>query len=232
MRLSIVIPVYNEKNNIIEVLRRVDAVGLPLEKEVIIVDDGSTDGTRDILKSISQPKYRVIMKNRNEGKGSALKEGFLEATGDIIIIQDADLEYDPNDYIKVIQPIIDGKADAVYGSRFVTSEPRRVLYYWHYLGNRTLTFFSNVLTNFNLSDMETCYKAFNKNTLDSFKHKLRSKKFGIEPEITARIAKAKCRVCEVGISYHGRTYEEGKKIGWKDGVAAVGHIIRFNIFSK
>lgn len=231
-KLSIIIPVFNERDTILEILRRVEAVSLPLEKEIIIVDDYSTDGTRDILKNLNQHKYKVILKEKNEGKGSALKEGFLAATGDAIIIQDADLEYEPNEYKKVLGPILEGRADVVYGSRFVGSEPHRVLYFYHYLGNRSLTLFSNLFTGLNITDMETCYKAFRKEVTDSFKVKLVSKRFGIEPEMTARIAKGRWRIYEVGISYYGRTYKEGKKINWKDGLAAIWHIIKFNLFSK
>ena len=229
-KLSVIIPVYNEKNTILEILKLVEGVDLGLEKEIVIVDDYSMDGTRDILKNLDSQKYKIIFQEKNCGKGAALKRGFLAATGDIVIIQDADLEYDPEDYKKLLKPILSGKADVVYGSRFVGSDSHRVLFFWHYLGNRFLTFFSNIFTNLNLTDMETCYKAFKKGVIDSFKDKLESQKFGIEPELTARISKGKWRIYEVGISYSGRTYEEGKKINWKDGLAAVWHIIKFNIF--
>ncbi|MBI2627844.1 MAG: glycosyltransferase family 2 protein [Candidatus Niyogibacteria bacterium] len=230
MKLSIIIPVYNEKNTVQELIKKVQNVFLPdMEKEIIIVDDGSTDGTRDILKKVSGIKY--IFHDKNLGKGGAIKTGFQRATGDIILIQDADLEYDPNEYGRLIAPIFSGRADVVYGSRFVGNDPHRVLYVWHYLANRFLTILSNILTGFNLSDMETCYKVFRKEVVDSFKEKLKSKKFGIEPELTARIAKGRWRIYEVGISYYGRTYEEGKKINWKDGLAAIWHIIRFNLFN-
>jgi len=230
-KLSIIIPVYNEKDTILEILKRVENVDLPLEKEIIIIDDGSIDGTRDILKKLKN-KYRIILKKKNQGKGSAIKQGFLKAIGDIVIVQDADLEYDPNDYGKIIKPILENKADVVYGSRLLSSDYHRVLYFWHSVGNKFLTLFSNALTDLNLSDMETCYKTFRKEVVDSFKHKLQSNRFGIEPEMTTRIAKGKWRVYEVGISYSGRTYEEGKKINWKDGIAAIWHIIKFNLFSK
>jgi len=230
--LSIIIPVYNEKVTILEILRQIDAVNLELEKEIIIVDDCSNDGTRDILKSLDTNKYKVVFKEKNEGKGKVLKDGFLVATGDVIIVQDADLEYDPQDYKKVLKPILEDRADVVYGSRFVGSSPHRVLYIYHFLANRFLTLLSGILNGLNLTDMETCYKAFSKEVVDSFKEKLVSKRFGIEPEITARIAKGKWRIYEVGISYYGRTYKEGKKINWKDGLAAVWHIIRFNLLSK
>lgn len=229
-KLSVIIPVYNEKDTILEILKLVEAVDLDLEKEIIIVDDYSRDGTRDILKNLDHQKYKIIFQEENRGKGAALKRGFLAATGDIIIVQDADLEYNPEDYKKLLKPILIGKADVVYGSRFVGSDSHRVLFFWHYLGNRFLTFFSNIFTNLNLTDMETCYKAFKKDVVDSFKEKLESRRFGIEPELTARIAREKWRIYEVGISYSGRTYEEGKKINWKDGLAAGWHIIKFNIF--
>ena len=230
-KLSIIIPVYNEKETILEILKRVENIDLSLEKEIIIIDDGSIDGTKDILKKLKN-KYRIIFKEKNQGKGSAIKQGFLKATGDIIIIQDADLEYDPNDYGKIIRPILENKADIVYGSRLLSSDYHRVLYFWHSLGNKFLTLFSNALTDLNLSDMETGYKAFRKEVIDSFKNKLQSNRFGIEPEMTARVAKGKWKIYEVGISYSGRTYEEGKKINWKDGIAAIWHIIKFNLFSK
>jgi len=228
-KLSIIIPAYNEKDTILEILKRVERVELPLKKEIIIIDDCSTDGTRDILKKVDRAKYKVILKDKNEGKGSALKLGFAQTTGEIVIIQDADLEYNPEDYKKLLGPILEGIADVVYGSRLVTSGYHRVLYFWHFLGNKMLTLFSNMLTNLNLTDMETCYKVFRKEVLDSFRDKLQAKRFGIEPELTARIAKGKWRVYEVGITYSGRTYEEGKKINWKDGLAAIWHIIKFNL---
>ena len=230
-KLSVVIPVFNEKNTIKEIVRQVEAVRLPLEKEIIIIDDCSTDGTRDILKGFDKSKYKIIFRERNEGKGAALREGFLEATGDIIIIQDADLEYDPNDYLKIIEPILKGRGDVVYGSRFITGDPKRVLYFWHFLGNAFITKLSNLLSGLTFSDIETGYKAFRKEVVNSFKEKLKSKRFGIEPEITARLAKGRWRVYEIGISYYGRTYEEGKKINWRDGFAAIWHVIKFNIFS-
>ncbi len=229
--LSVVIPVFNEKETIKEIIRQVEAVELPLKKEIIIIDDCSTDGTREILKSFDETKYKIIFREKNEGKGAALRDGFLRATGDIVVIQDADLEYDPQDYLKLLDPILKGRGDVVYGSRFVTSDPKRVLFFWHLLGNTFLTKFSNMLSGLTFSDMETGYKAFRKEVVDSFKDKLRSKRFGIEPELTALVAKGKWRVYEVGISYYGRTYEEGKKINWRDGLAAIWHIIKFNIFS-
>ena len=230
-KLSIIIPVFNEKNTIKEIVRQVEQAELPLEKEIIIIDDCSTDGTREILKDFDQRQYKIIFREKNGGKGAALRDGFLQATGEIVITQDADLEYDPNDYSKMLGPILKGRGDAVYGSRFVTSEPKRVLYFWHLLGNRFLTKLSNFLTGLTFSDMETGYKAFRREVVDSFKHKLKSERFGIEPEITAQVGKGRWRIYEVGISYYGRTYEEGKKINWRDGLAAIWHIIKFNIFS-
>ncbi|MEK7200869.1 MAG: glycosyltransferase family 2 protein [Patescibacteria group bacterium] len=230
MMLSIVIPVYNEKNTILKILKRVEEVDFSLKKEIIIVDDCSTDGSRDILKNLDQSKFKIIFKDKNEGKGSALKDGFLLANGDIIVIQDADLEYDPNDYKKVLEPILKGQADVVYGSRLLSGDAKRVLHIWHFFGNIFLTLLSDLFTGLTFTDMETCYKAFTKDVLDSFKNKLESKRFGIEPELTAKIAKGKWRIYEVGISYYGRTYKEGKKINWRDGLAAIWHIIKFNLF--
>ncbi len=227
-KLSVVIPVYNEKNTILEILKQVEAVDLDLEKEIIIIDDYSTDGTREILKNLNQNKYKIIFQEKNCGKGAALKKGFLAATGDIILTQDADLEYDPKDYQRLLGPILTNRADVVYGSRFLTSEPKRVLYIWHLVGNFFLTGLSNLLTGLTFSDMETGYKAFRKEVVDSFKHQLKSERFGIEPELTAKVARGKWRIYEVGISYYGRIYTEGKKINWKDGLAAIWHIIKFN----
>ncbi|KKR69668.1 MAG: Glycosyltransferase [Candidatus Nomurabacteria bacterium GW2011_GWB1_40_7] len=227
--LSIVIPVFNEKNTISELLNLIDAVELPdIKKELIIIDDCSTDGTREILKNIEH-KHMIIFKEKNEGKGAAVKEGFMKAAGDFIIIQDADLEYSPSEYVNMIKPLIDKKCDVVYGSRFLSGKPHRALYFHHYIGNRCLTILSNIFTNLNLSDMETCYKAFNRPALDKIKNKLTASRFGIEPEITALVAKNNLRIYEVGISYFGRTYQEGKKIGWKDGVAAIWYILKSNL---
>ncbi len=225
--LSIIIPVFNEERTLSEVLKRIDDVLLPVQKEIIIVDDGSTDGTRDILRSLPE-RYTVVFQEHNQGKGAAVTEGLKRATGEVMVIQDADLEYDPKEYPLLLQPILDGKADVVFGSRLVTNQPHRVLFFWHYLGNQFLTFLSNLFTNLNLTDMETCYKMFTKEVVDAIKHKLVSERFGIEPELTARVKHY--RIYEVGISYSGRTYKEGKKIGWKDGVSALWCIVKFNVF--
>ncbi|MBI1956899.1 MAG: glycosyltransferase family 2 protein [Candidatus Niyogibacteria bacterium] len=229
-KLSIIIPSYNEKKTIRELLAKVREVPLAgVDKEIIVIDDGSNDGTRDILKDAEG--IRSIFHEHNLGKGGAVQTGFRYATGDMVIIQDADLEYDPANYPRLIAPILSGHADVVYGSRFVGGEPHRVLYAFHYFANRFLTVLSNIFTGLNLTDMETCYKVFRREVVDGFKEKLVSRRFGIEPELTARVARGKWRVYEVGISYYGRTYEEGKKINWKDGLAAVWHIIRFNCFA-
>ena len=227
MRLSVVIPVYNEKNTIGEVLRRVRMVDLP--KEVIVVDDCSTDGTREFLQGlVPSDDLTIILQPRNAGKGAALRAGFRRVRGDIVIVQDADLEYDPAEYPVLIQPIIAGKADVVFGSRFLGG-PHRVLLFWHSVGNRILTTLSNMMTDLNLTDMETCYKVFRTDVLGRFE--LRENRFGFEPEFTAKIARARCRVYEVPISYSGRDYSEGKKIGWKDGVAALFFIMKYRFFS-
>ena len=228
MKFSVVIPVFNEKNTIEEIIRRVQAVDVGLEKEIIVVDDGSTDGTRELLQNFASSRVRALFHEKNMGKGAALHTGFAQAQGEIVLVQDADLEYDPREYSKLLEPILDGRADAVYGSRFLGG-PHRVLFFWHYVGNRVLTTFSNMLTNLNLTDMETCYKVFKKDILQ--KIRLKSRRFGFEPEITVKLAKLKCRIFEVPISYSGRLYEEGKKIGWKDGVAAIFHIIRYKFFN-
>ncbi|RJQ32452.1 glycosyltransferase family 2 protein [Candidatus Parcubacteria bacterium] len=231
-KLSIIIPAYNEIKTIEELIEKVEAVKLPLLKEIIVVDDCSTDGTAEVLVKLGGKKenLKIILSRKNGGKGSALKSGFFAATGDIIIIQDADLEYDPEEYGILIEPMLLGKADVVYGSRFFTGKAKRVLYFWHISANLFLTFLSNLLTGLTLTDMETGYKAFRREVVDSFKSDIRAKRFGIEPEITAKIAKGKWRIYEVGISYYGRTYTEGKKISWKDGIAAIWHIVRFNLF--
>jgi len=222
-------PVYNEKDTIEKILRHVLEVDIDLKKEIIIVDDCSKDGTRKILEGLNNDKIKVLFHEKNRGKGAALRTGFSKATGDIILIQDADLEYDPREYSKLLQPIFEGHADVVYGSRFLAGS-HRVLFFWHYVGNKILTTLSNILSNLNLSDMETCYKVFKRDLLD--KISLKSNRFGFEPEITIKLAKLKCRIYEVPISYYGRDYSEGKKAGWKDGVAALGHMIRFKFFDK
>jgi len=223
--LSIIIPAYNEANFIGDVIRRVQEA--PYEKEIIIVDDGSVDGTRDILKSLTDPNITVVLKEVNQGKGAALRAGFARAKGDIIIIQDADLEYDPRDYPKLLEPILEGKADVVYGSRFLGG-PHRVLYFWHYIGNMGVTLLSNMFTNLNLTDMETGYKVFKREVLKDIT--IESNRFGFEPEITAKIAKKRFRVFEIPISYYGRSYEEGKKITWRDGIKAFFTIVKYNVF--
>jgi glycosyltransferase involved in cell wall biosynthesis len=224
-KISVVIPVYNEKQWIRELVGRVQAVAIP--KEIVIVDDCSTDGTRDILRELANDTIHVFFQERNQGKGAALREGFRHVTGNVVIVQDADLEYDPAEYPRLIQPIIENRADVVYGSRFI-GESHRVLYFWHYVANRTLTALSNFFTNLNLTDMETCYKVFRREVLADLK--LKSNRFGFEPEITAKIAKKRqpaWRVYEIPISYSGRTYEEGKKIGLKDAFVALYCVIRF-----
>ena len=225
MKLSVVIPVYNEKNTIKDLIRKVDSV--ISDKEIIIVDDYSTDGTREILKSLEDNnRYRIFFHDKNMGKGAALRTGFKYVSGDIVIIQDADLEYDPREYEKLITPIIEGNADVVFGSRFLAG-PHRVLLFWHYLGNKILTTLSNIFTNLNLTDMETCYKVFKKEVLNGIN--LKSNRFGFEPEFTVKIAKRRYRIYEVPISYFGRDYSEGKKITWKDGIIAIWCIIRYNV---
>src|SRR5229473_1974961 len=228
MKLSIIVPVYNERKVITEVLERIEAVGL--EKEIVIVDDGPNDGTTELLQKIEAsrrlPSARFIFKRKNAGKGAALRTGIEEARGDIVLIQDADLEYDPREYSRLIEPIIEGLADVVYGSRFL-SGPHRVLFFWHSLGNRILTLLSNMFTDLNLTDMETCYKAFRREIFS--KITIEENRFGFEPEITAKIAKLHCRVYEVPISYFGRDYSEGKKINWKDGIAAFYFIAKYNL---
>jgi glycosyltransferase involved in cell wall biosynthesis len=226
MKLSVIIPVYNEKNTIVPIYQLVKAVNI--DKEIIIVDDFSTDGTREILLKLADSTTRVLLHDRNLGKGAALRTGIKNVTGEIVIFQDADLEYDPAQYPKLLKPILEGKADVVYGSRFVTGDYRRVLYFWHMLGNKFLTLISNMLTNLNLTDMETCYKVFRKDVLDRLT--IEENRFGSEPEITAKIAKMDIRIYEIGISYSGRTYKEGKKIGWKDGFSALRCILKYNLF--
>ncbi len=224
-KLSIVIPVYNEVGTISEVIKRVLATNF--DKEIIIVDDCSTDGTREILKGINDNNVKVFFHEKNYGKGAALRTGFNHVTGDIVIIQDADLEYSPQEYPKLLGPILDGRADVVYGSRFLGG-PHRVLFFWHYVGNKIITVLSNMLTNINLSDIETGYKVFRASLLG--KMEIKSNRFGIEPELTAKFAKLQCRIYEIPISYSGRDYAHGKKITWRDGLAAIFHIVRFRFF--
>jgi len=236
MRVSIVIPVFNEVATLEEIVRRVRAVdlsaetGQPLERELVMVDDGSEDGSRDLLAKLADQHddIRVVLHEKNQGKGAALRTGFQSVSGDIVIIQDADLEYDPREYPKLLEPILDGRADVVYGSRFSGGHEHRVLYFWHMVGNRFLTLLSNMATNLNLTDMETCYKVFRREVIQDIH--IEEARFGFEPEITAKVArKPGVRLYEVGISYDGRTYEEGKKIGWKDGVRALYCIAKYNL---
>lgn len=228
MKLSVIIPCYNEVHTIDKIVEAVRRSPYK-DKEVIIVDDYSTDGTREKLRGEVEPSVdKVVYHHANQGKGAALRTGIKEATGDMVIIQDADLEYDPIEYPRLVAPILEGKADVVYGSRFMGNEPHRVLYFWHRVGNMALTLLSNMFTNLNLTDMETCYKVFRRDIIQSIT--IEENRFGFEPEITAKIAKTGCRVFEVGISYYGRTYAEGKKIGWRDGLRAIFCIIKYNLF--
>ncbi len=236
--LSVVVPAYNERSTIDEILRRIAET--PFDKEIVVVDDGSTDGTREYLRSLAEGETTIAgpdgdptdvvvqFHERNRGKGAAMRTGFETARGAIILVQDADLEYDPDDYGRLLEPILEGDADVVYGSRFLGG-PQRVHLFWHYVGNRGLTLMSNMLTNLNLTDMETCYKVFRREVIEDIAPTLKSDRFGFEPEITAKVAKRDYRVYETPVAYHGRDYAEGKKIGWKDGLAAVWHIVRYRI---
>jgi len=228
VKLSVVMPVYNEEETVEAIVAAVQAIDIP--KEIIIVNDASTDGTAVKLDSIAgNSQVRLITHERNRGKGAALRSGFKHATGEIVIVQDSDLEYDPTEYPRLLEPILVGKADVVYGSRFIGGESHRVLYFWHFLGNRFLTLLSNMFTNLNLTDMETCYKVFRREIIEQIT--IEEDRFGFEPEVTAKLSKIPgIRIHEVGISYSGRTYEEGKKIGWKDGVRAIWCILKYNVF--
>ncbi len=232
MKLSIVIPVYNERETLETVFQRVVAVDYECELEIVIVDDGSDDGSAELAESLASPDAEVInlRHQRNAGKGAAIRTGFARASGDILIVQDADLEYDPREIPALINLIRDDIADVAFGSRFLARGPHRVLYYWHYLANRMLTALSNALTNLNLTDIEVCYKAFRREVLESIQ--LEEERFGFEPEITAKVARGRWRIYEVPISYYGRTYEEGKKIGWKDGVRALYCILKYNLWGR
>jgi len=232
MLLSIIIPCYNENKTITQLLDKVRVAHLPegVTRELVVVDDCSSDGTIQLLKQLNAPDVSVYFHEINKGKGAALRTGFCHAKGDVLVVQDADLEYNPEEFGKLLKPIIDGRADVVFGSRFCTTDERRVLYYFHFLGNKLLTFVSNIFTNLNLTDMETCYKMFRKEIID--KITICENRFGFEPEITAKIAKQHCRIYEVGISYSGRTYEDGKKIGLKDAIRAMWCIIKYNVFAR
>ena len=230
MKLSVIIPCYNESTTIVEIVQRLRALDLH-DMEIIVVDDGSSDGTRAVLEKDIKPIVdKIIYHKINMGKGAALRTGFLEVTGDVVVVQDADLEYDPRNILDMLKLIIDDKADVVFGSRFLGGNPHRVLYFWHYIGNAILTFLSNMFTNLNLSDMETCYKMFRNEVIK--KIVIKENRFGFEPEITAKISRKQYRIYEIGISYYGRTYAEGKKIGWKDGFRAIYCILKYNLWDR
>jgi glycosyltransferase involved in cell wall biosynthesis len=230
MKLSVIIPCYNEVKTIEAIVKAVKSSPIK-NMEIIIVDDFSTDGTRDLLRgSLINEVHKVVFHDKNQGKGAALRTGFKEATGDVVVVQDADLEYDPEEYPRLLEPILKGKADVVFGSRFMGGQPHRVVYFWHMIGNKVLTLFSNMMTNINLTDMETCYKMFRREIIQSIN--IEEDRFGFEPEITAKISKIEdIRIYEVGISYYGRTYAEGKKIGWRDGFRAVYAILKYNLLN-
>ena len=228
-KISIIIPVFNEADTLRAVIKSVEQAPIPYIKELVIINDGSSDDTARVLEEY-RSQHTIISFVENRGKGAAVRAGMQSATGDAVIIQDADLEYDPADYPALLQPIVDGKADVVFGSRFITAHPRRVLYFSHYVANKCITFLSNVFTGLNISDMETGFKVFSKKAVQAILPHLTAQRFGIEPNITAQVAKHRLKVYEVGISYNGRTYAEGKKITWRDGLAAIWHIIRFNFF--
>ena len=229
MKVSIVIPCYNERATVRQVIAAVRAAALA-DMEIIVVDDASTDGTAELLRGdVALLADTIIFHPLNRGKGAALRSGFAAATGEILHVQDADLEYNPDDYLVLLEPIFAGRADAVFGSRFMGGRPHRVVYFWHMVGNRFLTLLSNMCTNLNLTDMETCYKAFRRSAVGGLQ--IQENRFGFEPEITAKLARSKCRIYEVGISYDGRTYEEGKKIGWRDGIRAIYAILKYNFFA-
>lgn len=230
MKLSIIVPCYNEVSTISSIIRKIRQ-SLSDDIEIIVVDDASKDGTIEVLqKEITPVVDKIIYHEVNQGKGAALRTGFSQATGDIVVVQDADLEYDPKELLILMEPILENKADVVFGSRFMSGRPHRVVYFWHYVGNRFLTLLSNMFTNINLSDMETCYKMFRREIIQSIE--IQEDRFGFEPEITAKIARSGYRIYEVGISYYGRTYQEGKKIGWKDGFRAIYAILKYNIWKR
>lgn len=227
-KLSIIIPAYNEEKTILEILKKVESVNLPLEKEIIIIDDGSRDKTAEILKSLLAEKYKVYFQEVNKGKGAAVRRGLEESTGDIVLIQDADMEYNPEEYPKLIKPILEGSADVVYGSRIIGRDSGS-LFFLQNFANRFLTLLCNFFSGLRLTDMETCYKVFTRAVVDKIKHELSANRFGIEPDITIRVGKNKFRVCEIPISYNGRSYAQGKKINWKDGLSAIWHIIKLGV---